>query len=328
MDVVYTFDNGYTDITMVSLISLLENNIGVEKLVIHVIDCGIDEKNQNRLKKLCDEFSRELFFHKGLDVKSRIPIELDKGYWSLVCYVRLFFADMLPDLDKVLHIDCDTIVCGNLQKLYDTELGANICAACYDCLPSPKYLAGFVKTDQYFSNGVLLFDLKKIREENIEEQFVQYIVNRKGILPHLDQDVISAVLQNKTVLLPPQYNLMTVTLFLEDKNEELFKNHGPFYSQDEIDKAIKEPMILHLVGYKYYSRPWDQPCYHPYNKVWLDYYNRIEGTDIRSLHKKKRKYGILNYIVCWVWNIGGKIKLINSLEKAIELRRFWKKCKV
>ena len=326
MNIVYTFDDGYTDITLVSMLSLFENNKNVSNLVVYIIDCGISTNNINRIKELGNRYNRLVKVYKAIDVEERIPTSLEMGYWSLVCYVRLFFAEILTDLDRVLHIDCDTIVRGDLQKLYEIDLGENICAACYDCIPSPKVTAGFEINDRYYSNGLLLFDLKRVRNEEIEKQFIDYIVKKRGILPHLDQDVISSVLQNKILLLPAEYNVMSVTFALGKHSTELFDGYGPYYSQSEVIKAIKEPIIVHIVGYRYYNKPWSQPCYHPYNTEWKRYFKMVRGTDASLLRKKRHKYGIVNNFICWLWNTGRKIKIIRSFENRIEISRFRKKC--
>lgn len=326
MNVVYTFDDGYSEIAAVSLLSLLENNREEKHLDLYIVDCGISEKNKQYINELLDRFGRSIMYIEAKNMEYKIPIKLDVSFWSFVCYVRLFFAELLPDIEKVMHIDCDTIVSGSLSNIYYTDLKGNLCAACYDCIPSPKFVAGFSNNTKYFSNGLLIFDLKAMRENKIQDQFVEYIVNKRGDLPHLDQDVVNAVLKDKIYVIPPEYNLMTYTALFGGQTCELFESDEPYYSKGEVIKAVNNPIMIHLVGYKYVSRPWGQPCYHPYNKEWIDYYKRIgfDGTH-KLLNKKKKKYGFVREIVCWIWNLGYKVPFIRNIEFKHEKKKMQKR---
>lgn len=325
MNIVYTFDDDYSEITAVSMLSLLENNKDEKEINLFIIDCGIKEHNKTRIETLAKRFNRTIKFIEAKNMENKIPIKLDVSFWSFVCYVRLFFAELLPDIDKIMHIDCDTIVRGKLGDIYNIKLGENLCAACYDCIPSPKFTAGFVKESGYFSNGILIFDLKSMREENIQEKFVQYIVTKKGDLPHLDQDVVNAVMANRILALPAEYNLMTYTALFKEKMCKVFEPIEPYYSVQEIKKAIENPIMVHFVGYRFVSRPWLQPCYHPYNEEWINYYQRIAFDDKQNiLDKKTKKYGAIREIVCILWNYGYKLRFIRNVEFLMEKKRIKK----
>lgn len=255
-------------------------------------------------------------------MEKRIPVKLNLSYWSFTCYIRLFFSELLPDLERVLHIDCDTIIKGTLEEIYQSEFQNNLCGACYDCLPTPKIMAGLSKQTSYFSNGILLFNLKQMRKEHTQEKFINYIVEQKGELPHLDQDVVNFILHGRIFLLPAKYNLMTQTILFGEKSCNFFRKNEPYYTPAELYEAIKSPSVVHLVGYKFVSRPWEQPCYHPYNKEWMEYYKKIEFKDNEILLKRKsKKYGLVREIVCLIWNIGYRISFFRSIEFSIEKNR-------
>ena len=172
MNIVYTFDDGYSSVTAVSIKSLLETNKSVKDLKIFIVDCGISNINIENFKDLANEYNREIYFVNGKGYENKIPVKLDLLYWSFVCYVRLFFSDIFPCLDKVLHIDCDTLVLDSLEKLYESDLEGNYCGACYDCIPTSKYACGMNVKDRYYSNGLILFDLKRMRDDNIQDKFI------------------------------------------------------------------------------------------------------------------------------------------------------------
>ncbi len=325
MNIVYTFDDGYSEITAVSIVSLLNNNQHIENLKLYIIDCGIKEANKIALTELVQSYGRNVTYIPAIDLSQKICVELDTSYWNQVCYIRLFFAELLPQLDKVMHIDCDTIVRGDISCIYDIDLNGYVYAACYDCSPCPKISAGFEECDPYYSNGFLIFNLKTIRDEGIEKKFVRYIEEKKGKLPHLDQDVINGVARDKVRVLPPQYNLMSITALFSRRCIELFSENEPYYSIDELINAVKNPIVVHFVGYQFISRPWAQPCYHPYNDEWIQYYKLTPyWSNNRMLKYKKKKYGMAREAVCWLWNLGYKSRRIRLLLFVWEKKATWK----
>ena len=329
MNVVYTFDDGYSAITAVSLLSLLESNKKVSELNIFIVDCGISDSNKNKFNSLTKNYNRKIVFIDGKNMEGKIPIELDLLYWSFVCYVRLFFSELLPQLDRVLHIDCDTIIKDNLEEVYNKNLEGNLCAACYDCLPTAKYALGMKKQSKYYSNGLILFDLEAMRKNSIQEKFIECIIEKEGKLPHLDQDVLNVVLKNKIYTLDSRYNVMTQNVIFKEKSCEFFTDDEPYYSKKELKSALNNPAMIHIVGFKFASKPWRQPCYHPYNGEWLNIYRETKFDPKENLIKfKKKKYGIMREIICFLWNVVYNMPLINNIEFIFEKKSIRKKCEV
>ncbi|POO85654.1 glycosyltransferase family 8 protein [Clostridium sp. 3-3] len=325
MNVVYTFDEGYSSITAVSMISLLINNKEVRELNIYIVDCGISTSSKEKFQEICARYNRNIFFVDGKNFEKRIPIRLDCLSWSFVCYVRLFFCELFPNLDKILHIDCDTIIRGKLEDVYTSDISNYYCAACYDCLPSIKYAANFFKEDRYYSNGFILFNLNKMRQDSIQQKFINYIVEKQGKLPHLDQDVVNAVLKNKIYTLHPRYNLMTYTAVFKEKSCVFFEC-DPYYNKHEISEAIQNPLIIHYVGFNFVSKPWLQPCYHPYNDEWVYYYKKTRFDEELNLIKyRKKKYGIIRESIIYIWNVLFKYKTTNRLLFLFEKFKLQKK---
>lgn len=329
MNIVYTFDDGYSAISAVSILSLLKSNQKVKDITIVIVDCGITKENREKLINLVKSYNRNIVFVDGTGMEKKIPVELELSYWSFVCYVRLFFSELLPDFDRVLHVDCDTLIEGELETVYNLKLdNGKISAAAYDCLPTAKYAANMKITDKYYSSGIILFDLKAMRLENIQQKFVDYIVEKKGKLPHLDQDVFNVVLKDRIMTLPIEYNLMTQTVLFGEKSNKFFSSNEPYYTPQEIKKGLASPILYHLVGFRYVSKPWAQPCYHPSNHKWLDYYCSLDFDPERKIIKyKNKKFGILRELICLIWNFCYKIPVLQNFEFWLEKKRVRKKCR-
>lgn len=313
MNIVYTFDDGYSAIAAVSICSLLTNNNKTEELRIYIVDCGISEENRTAIENLVSSFGRNTVFVGALDLDHRIPMRLHTGYWSTVCYVRLFFAEMFPDLDKIMHIDCDTIIRGSLEEAYKTDMEDYYCAACYDCVAASKRKLGLPNYKPYLSNGFIVFDLEKMRRDDIVERFVQYIVEKKGELPHLDQDVLSEVLGENTQILHPKYNLMSITTAYGPDSVAFFDD-DPYYSKMELKEAVANPAIVHFVGNRFMNRPWEQPCYHPYNNEWLDYYKETVKIDNIFEMDIISQRSLIRRLAAIIWRMGFELPPIRKLE--------------
>lgn len=314
MNVVYTFDDGYAEITGVSLVSLLENNKLTKNLVIYVVDCGISEENKEKLVRIASSYDRRISFLPALDVAKRIGIQPESGPWSLVCYVRLFYAEILPsNIERALHIDCDTMIRDSLEEIYGIDMEDYYCAGCYDCSPKPKKQAELEDELPYISNAIILMNLKKWREEQIGDKFVQYIISRNGKHPHLDQDVLNAVLDKSKKIMPPEYNMMPITIMYGKLCCDLFRNQ-PYYDPEAIEKAVKEPKMLHFVGCRYTRRPWEQPCNHWYNDEWLKYYFMLDYSKTkRLLLEKKRKWIHLKQFIDLFMIRGSHIPILRNI---------------
>lgn len=86
---------------------------------------------------------------------------------------RLFEADLLDEsIERILHNDCDTVVNGNLSQVYNLNI-ENVAVA-----------------------GVLLFNLKYMRENNIVDRFISKIKSSSRLL-YLDQDVLNCCLSRE-----------------------------------------------------------------------------------------------------------------------------------
>ena len=77
--------------------------------------------------------------------------------------LRVFYTKLFPHLDKIIAFDNDTIVNKNVSELWDIDLGDN-------------YMAGVRDTEKFNRNmlyvnvGVIIYNLKKIREDKKDEE--------------------------------------------------------------------------------------------------------------------------------------------------------------
>lgn len=133
--------------------------------------------------------------------KSRMdPASPQKKYYlPFPTFVRLWMADILTE-SKVLWLDVDTIVDGNLNELRDLEMKDNIIAAVLDV----KWNSFTNISDKYVNAGVMLFNLDEWRKLGLTGRATEML--NKERWQYGDQDIINKLCKNKVIFLNPRYN--------------------------------------------------------------------------------------------------------------------------
>ena len=123
-------------------------------------------------------------------------------------YFRLFAAQALPqELDRVLYLDPDLVVLRSLSLLYDLELGEHLLAAAdhmneYTQVIHNLRLETPLKS-AYINSGVLLMNLRLLRQEQDMAAVFAYIRENHTRLKLPDQDVINALYSSRILVLDP-----------------------------------------------------------------------------------------------------------------------------
>lgn len=123
MNVVYATDENYSYLTGISIVSLFENNRD-ETIEVYVIGDGISEENQGHLQAIAQKYKQKVSIIQQPDLEQMAGVNIQTANWSLSAFARLFLPELLPqDVDRVIWLDCDTIVVDSLGDLWKTELG-------------------------------------------------------------------------------------------------------------------------------------------------------------------------------------------------------------
>lgn len=161
----------------------------------------IDDKQIEFLNKIVKEQNENSKVIK-IDVTQIYEEEFGHGknenaYCTPYTLLRLL-ADKIPDMpEKLLYLDIDMMVAGDISELY------NIDVTDYEYVAvKEKYGSKFIRYD-YINAGMLLLNMKKIKETRLLEKARQLIKTRK--LPFADQDAIFWSTTKKK-LIPRRFN--------------------------------------------------------------------------------------------------------------------------
>jgi len=211
--VFFSTDDNYIPFLDVAIRSLIANASRDYQYRIIVLNTGLSPENTAKVKENECEGFRIDFADISKDVESIKARFKNVYHFSIVTYYRLFIASLFPQYNKIIYIDCDLVVTGDISKMYNVELGDNILGAVIDAYVSttPEFrdyasIAVGVDPDTYFNAGVLLMNLKAFRENEIEKKFVHLITEYDFDLLDPDQGDLNYLCYGKVHLLPNGWN--------------------------------------------------------------------------------------------------------------------------
>jgi lipopolysaccharide biosynthesis glycosyltransferase len=123
-------------------------------------------------------------------------------------------------------------------------------------------LVGIKDFKHYINAGVLLMNLKKIREDNLMPIFNRLAEND---FPTVDQDVLNNVCYGNIYFLDQKFNVMPKNIkFIDNPELEKEINFREFVS------AYENPSIIHYVDS---DKPWNNPNM-MFAEEWIKYNNQ------------------------------------------------------
>jgi len=269
-------DNNYAMPAGVMMYSVLKNHGPASFHVIVPPDFA--EENKTKLQSITGQFGARLYFITidNRDIKDFPVGRSDQPeHISLAAYYRLFLAGLLPEtINKVLYLDCDLICQSSLQEFWDTDL-TDSPLACVKDIPfsgiCEAIRLGYDEGLGYFNSGVLLINLAYWRENNVRQQFIDYIAGNQSSIRYHDQDVLNCVFKGKVKFVHPRFNAQ----------DRLFHQHNMGalpYPDEEVVQARSNPAIVHFT---YKNKPWILGSRHPYQHFFASYKKETPWENVR-----------------------------------------------
>ena len=214
----FTIDNSYAPYLGVAIKSIIQNASKEYNYKIIVLHQELNQENMDKISSLAEEGVEIKFVYMkdGLDsITDRVENRLRCDYFTLTIYFRLFIPDMFPEYDKGIYIDSDIVVPGDISELYNIELGDNLIGACSDksVVEVPelaKYMEEAVGVNkyEYVNSGVLLMNLKEMREKEFSKRFLELLNKYHFDCIAPDQDYLNAMCNGKITYLDEAWDAM------------------------------------------------------------------------------------------------------------------------
>lgn len=221
LDIAFSVNNRYAQYLGATILSILAHH-PEEVVRVHVLYKEISQTILQDLQHLADQTPHlQLYFHL-LDHQqfSAIPIRTEQ--FPIESFSRFLLPELLGHLDRILYLDVDILVHGNLMEVFQTDLeefaiGAVVEADIFKYYQWYLDSLGFAATDAYFSSGVLLMDLNKMRQDGATNQLIAMALEKAHDYKFPDQDILNLYYKGNFKKLSPAYNYTDV----RKQNKEL-----------------------------------------------------------------------------------------------------------
>ena len=306
INIVFITDNKYAYPTSVAISSLFYSSNPETNYKVYVIGSDLNEETERLLLRSGPNIVVE---NIPGDV---ITIDFKHSHVSTAAMFKFLIADIFPQLDRILYLDSDIIVQGDLKAFYNTDLGQNYIAAIPDYhIMNNLYAKAreLINSPFYFNSGVILMNLRQMREDNISEKLIQtkLSISNDKTFTFMDQDALNIVFNGKTVKASPDYNFLNV--YYEEFDRFAMQALAEL-SADEVASIFRNPTILHLGGG---TKPWSAAIA---SKRFL--YQKYE-----KINEIYRDYGLNNAVEVYAQNNSS-----NRADRVEELRLKFKRCEL
>lgn len=210
--VVYSTDNNFVPFMAVSITSILKHSSSDCFYKFYAMHDGLTEERISRFDKFNSDNSSIEFINVA-DTFRRLNGNLCvRDNWTEAIYYRFLIPMLLPQFDKVIYIDGDTVLLKDIANLYDIDLGDNLLAAVVDeAVSNFDVFKDYVKSyldipyTEYFNSGVLVINSHLFRKENLLQQFVN--MQKKVVFDVApDQDYLNVLCRHRVKYIPTMWN--------------------------------------------------------------------------------------------------------------------------
>lgn len=209
----FSVSDNYSQHLAVVLTSVLVNNPS-SRFVFHVLHRNITEANQARIRELERMYGNcEVRFHLIDDSQfAKFPIPPELEHVTQEMYYRYILPDVLADEDRTIYSDVDVLCVGDLRPLWELDLKGNILAAVSEGEAGEwkKSLMGIEGDAPYFYSGLLVMDLKEMRQGDYARQLMENTVKYAAKISWPDQDIINLTFRDKILQLGPEWDGINV----------------------------------------------------------------------------------------------------------------------
>lgn len=259
--VVFAADNNYVPMLTTTIYSALSNASKEYFYDVVVLHRDIAGDNQATMQRFLGQFENmSLRFCDVSEHVHRHDLSTNNPHISIETYYRFLIQEILPDYDKVLYLDSDLIIQGDISELYSVDLGNNLLAAAHDIdflgnlnmkdgkrLTYAEKVLGMKNPYDYFQAGVLVLNTAEMRNLYSIETWLDYASDDSFI--YNDQDVLNAHCEGRVTWLDYDWNVM---IDCNNRIANVF-SFAPASAFDAFNDSRNHEKIIHYAGFE---KPW------------------------------------------------------------------------
>ena len=292
MNIMISINRAYIGYACVMLMSLKEHHKGI-LLSVYVLHNELQDEDFQKMDEVIGSEGIELI---PVYIPEGTVKEFQIGDWPECNAYRLLAADLFGgSVERILHLDADILITGDISEFYSTDFEDNYLAACEDFLPEwiRRNKCHEVARDEntsFLNAGVLLFNISKLSADGFYYSVYAEIVKKYPNLriEYPDQDLLNLLFCDKTKYMNRiKYNYAPFFYRTNDKEH--------FY--DSLEELKENCSIIHMICG---SKPWENISREAIDELWWEYakrtpfYHEMRMKHIFTMINKERK---LNTII-------------------------------
>lgn len=259
--VVFASDDGYVPMLTTTIGSMLQNASKDYFYDIVVLQRNIAYEHRRTMENYLARYANsKLRFYDVTDLVSGYDLATNNAHISMETYYRFLVQKIFAGYDRVLYLDSDLVIRGDVSELFNVDMGDNLVAATRDVdylgnlnMPDGKRLEytrntlGMSDPYAYFQAGVLVLNTREMRKLHDVSEWME-IVSKSNFI-YDDQDILNAECQGRVYYLPACWNVM------HDCAGRVGKvfSWAPNDVFDAYNASRQDPKIIHYAGFE---KPW------------------------------------------------------------------------
>ena len=262
--VVFASGNNYVPIMTNAIYSMIKNANSDFRYDVVVLHKNVTSENQDAMIKFFSKFDNmSLRFFNVESIVEDFALVASAGHIGTETYYRFLIQEVLPEYDKVVYLDSDIVVTGDISELYELDLGSKLLGAVRDIdflgnlnlkdnnrLKYNRDVLHLRDPYDYFQAGVLLLNTKELRKKHTIEEWLQLTDNED--LLYDDQDILNMECEGNVEFIPMKWNVVHNC----DGRVEKVLIHGPAELLDAYFDSRKNASVIHYAGF---HKPWIYP---------------------------------------------------------------------
>lgn len=262
-NIVCVADESYAQHAAVMLASLIDHN-KEKNFHVFLLTTGMSADTMERLRSVLNSHGVITFCQAGDHLKELkgLRTATEHKTWNSIMYLKLLIPQFLTqDVERLMFLDVDMVVCSDITEVYELSLGDNVVAACddYKFQQASRDLLKLHPSEQYINSGMMVIDLDAWRTIEETKPMADFISEYRHLLRN-DQDGIALYFRGKIQLVPNRWN--ATTFYFEQLPRVLDKYLS------EVDEIRHNPAIVHFCEP---VKPWFRDCHHPYRHLYRHY---------------------------------------------------------
>lgn len=292
MNIMISINREYMKYACVMLMSLKQHHKDI-LLSVYILHNELTDEDFLQMDEIIGSEGIELI---PIFIPEGTVKEFQIGNWPEVAAYRLLVTDLFAgSLERILHLDVDILITGDISEFYNASFEGHYLVACEDFLTDEEKHRrcrkfGKEESSSFFNSGVLLFNVSKLSADGFYYAVYADIIKKYPDIniEYPDQDMLNVLFNDKTKYMDSiKYNYAPIFYMMYDRE--------PYY--DSPEELEKNCCIVHMcIG----SKPWENISRMAADKLWWKYaartpfYLDMKMKHVQSmLHKEQKINGII-----------------------------------